>query len=531
MIQEPDIVKRDANAYYSWLRAQGMPGQQAYQLTEQRFGAPKSPQQQQQDAARAQENAGFAQAGGYVGGALVTSEIMRGFPNVKEWTGWGQKPSPTQPTNVDTNLPTNVPTNGTSQTQVLPTQGSTNVQTQTSAAPVTEVGSTTMPDGSPGTLMSDGAKVGQNGKIVNPDGSPGGSFQGQALAGLQVVGGAAQAYNGYRQYQSGEKLGGAANIAGGAYGTAVGAQTLANGGTAGSLGQYAPAVGTAVAAAQIGQQMMNEKGTSEDRAAKSQAEAQKAALLWIPGYGWVAYAALAGLDAITGGKATQGLMKLNKIQNKVTDKIDFGLGKNIRSKVFHQSTKGVQEMNSVQLLQESTDPQWQSYVVGMRAQVKEGPKDKERPFAGKYKTFDEYKQAGLDANNLTGVYGNLDAFKPSYAAKANVPDWSKLTFDQQKAVTQRLIDEDMYSSKKGEVIIGDKEKARKIYEEMAQTNFAGTPGAQQVQGSMPIQRPKAGQVTRVSPGMYMNDQGQVKPAKTVRQSLRQNYEATKKKGK
>jgi hypothetical protein len=499
-----------------------MPPQQAYQMVTQRFGAPKTPEQQQREAASQSQNSGLAQVGGMVGGAVVTGEAMRGFPNVREAFGSGQGTKP----NVD------VPQQG-AQPTTQPT-GQPNAQPTVQTAPATEVGSIAMPDGSPGTLMSDGAMVGQNGKVINADGTSGGSISGQALSGLQIAGGVAQAYNGYRQYQSGEKLGGAANMAGGAYATAAGAQSLAAGGTAGSLAQYAPAVGTAVAAAQIGQQMMNEKGASEDRAAKSQAEAQKAALLWIPGYGWVAYAALAGLDAVSGGKASKALMDFNKANNKFTDRIDFGLGKSIRSKLFHQSTKGVQEMHTGQLMQQSDDPQWQQYVAGMRAQVKDGPKKGEKAFAGgKYGSFEEYRKAGLDANDLTGVYGNLDAFKPDYAEQAGMPNWANLSFDQQKAVTQRLIDEDMYSSKKGEVVIKDKERARSIYEEMAKTNF-GVPQNSQ-QGASPqntqITRPQAGQVARVSPGMYMNDKGQVSRASSMRQSLEQNYGKSNSKGK
>jgi len=38
-----------------------------------------------------------------------------------------------------------------------------------------------------------------------------------------------------------------------------------------------------------------------------------------------------------------------------------------------------------------------------------------------------------------------------------------------------------------------------------------------------ITRPKPGEVMRVSPGMYMNDQGQIRPATTVRQALEMNY--------
>jgi hypothetical protein len=521
--QEPQITQTDPRAYYYWLQSQGMSAYQASELVKQRFPPPeqKTPEQQQREAGKESQNAALAQTAGMVGGVVAGRYVYN------KASGW-----------FDQKTGSSVSSEVVQQAAQQSAQGASQAGGQAAgatpaadaAASVKEVGSTTMPDGSPGKLMSDGGKVGDNGEIVNPDGSSGGSISGQALAGLQIAGGAAQAYNGYRQYQSGEKLGGAANMAGGAYGAAAGAQALYSGGTAGSLAQYAPAVGTAVAAAQVGQQMLNEKGASEDRAAKSEAEAQKAALLWIPGYGWVAYAALAGLDAISGGKATQSLMKFNKAKKRITDPIDLGIGKSIDKKLFHQSTKGVQEMHTGQLMQQSDDPQWQNYVGAMRAQVKDGPKKGDKPFAGgKYASWGEYKKAGLEAADLTGVYGNLDAFKPDYAGKSGMPDWSKLSFDQQKAVTQRLIDEDMYSSKKGEVVIADKEKARRIYEEMAQTNFGVPQGAPPMAGPQVAQvsRPQAGQVARVSPGMYMNDKGKVTAAKSMRESLEQNYGKSK----
>lgn len=516
---EPEITKTDPQAYFLWLRGSGLDPMAAAQQVQQRFGPGKTPEERQRDAARQQESAGLAQAGGLVGGALITNEALGGFKNIRgafgtdsaQSTPSGQNVQPVQPVAPQT-----------------PPVDASAANANVNIPPASEVGSVLMPDGTPGTLMSDGAKVGQNGKIINPDGSSGGSITGQALAGLQVAGGVAQAYNGYRQYQQGEKLGGAANIVGGAYGTAAGAQALAGGGTAGSLAPYAPVVGTGVAAAQIGQQMISDKGASEDRAAKSQAEALKASMLYIPGYGWAAYAAFAAADALTGGKATEGLVKFSGFNNKLTDKIDFGLGKSIRSKVFHQSTKGKQQERTGQLLQQSDDPTWQNYVAGMRLQEpKEGKQDKSKPFAGgKYASFDEYKKAGLQADDLTGVYGNLDAFKPDYAETKGLPNWAQLSFDQQKAVTQRLINENMYSSKKGDVVIADKEKARRIYEEMAATNFGVQPG-QSTQPPATVARPQAGQVARVSPGMYMNDQGRVAPATNMRQSLQNNYSTNK----
>lgn len=47
----------------------------------------------------------------------------------------------------------------------------------------------------------------------------------------------------------------------------------------------------------------------------------------------------------------------------------------------------------------------------------------------------------------------------------------------------------------------------------------------------PPPKPPKGQVVRVSPGMYMNDKGQVKPAKTVGEALKVNYGKTKEKEK
>lgn len=514
---DPQITYEDPMAYMAYLRTRGLNPIQIDDLMRQRFGAGQTPEQRQRQQAAQQQRNALAQTGGLVGGAVLTNEAIRGFPNVK---GAFETPKYADSGKITVNRP--VPK---AEGQVVNGSGEA---VDLNAPPIREVGSTTMPDGTPGKLMSDGGKVGDNGKIVNPDGSPGGSVTGQALAGLQVAGGAAQIYSGYKQYQSGEKLGGAANIAGGAYGVAAGTQSLAQGGTAGSLAPYAQGVGTAVAAANIGQQMINEKGSSADRAAKSQYEAQKAALLWIPGYGWAIYAGLTAADALSGGKVSQQAIKLNKARDKFTDRLDFGLGKSLRSKLFHQSTKGVQEMHTGQLLQQSEDPTWQNYVVGMRAQVKEGPKDKEKPFAGKYKTFDEYKKAGLDANDLTGVYGNLDAFKPAYADKAGMPNWAKLTFDQQKAVTQRLIDEDMYSSKKGEVVIKDKEKARRIYEEMSKTNFGVSPG-QSSQASPVVATPKKGEVARQSAGLYRNDAGKLVAAPTMREALQKAYNQSKEK--
>lgn len=167
--------------------------------------------------------------------------------------------------------------------------------------------------------------------------------------------------------------------------------------------------------------------------------------LIMPGLGTAAGAAFGNIM----GYGLQGSGWKNKLALLGTSPILLG-AKLAGVPLMHKTTKQVQQEHSQQLSElDPKNQQWQNYLGGMRNQVA----NKETPFAGKYKTFDEYKAAGLEAGDLTGVYGNLKAFGP---------DWSKLNFGQQQKVTQGLIDAGLYSSKKGEVVVSDEAKAREI---------------------------------------------------------------------
>lgn len=122
----------------------------------------------------------------------------------------------------------------------------------------------------------------------------------------------------------------------------------------------------------------------------------------------------------------------------------------------HESTRDVAKKHTKSLMnQGKDDATWQNYVAGMREQFNSAPPDPSKPFAGKYATWQEYEAAGLEAPNLTGVYGNLKTFGPQ---------WAKLSEDQRIAVTQGIINAGLYKSKKGEVEITDPSKAKTIYE-------------------------------------------------------------------
>lgn len=124
----------------------------------------------------------------------------------------------------------------------------------------------------------------------------------------------------------------------------------------------------------------------------------------------------------------------------------------------HESTRDVAKRHTKSLLdQGQNDSQWQNYVGGMRKQYESAPTDPSKPFAGKYGSWDEYKNAGLEAGDLTGVYGNLKTFGP---------DWAKLSQGDRQKVTQGIIDAGLYDSKKGEVEITDQARAKQIRDQV-----------------------------------------------------------------
>lgn len=135
----------------------------------------------------------------------------------------------------------------------------------------------------------------------------------------------------------------------------------------------------------------------------------------------------------------------------------IGLGAGLIKGMFdHESTRDVAKKHTSGLLEQGKDnPAWQSYVSGMREQHNQAAPDPSKPFhGGQYGSWDEYKAAGLDAADLTGVYGNLKAYGPK---------WASLTQEQRQAITQENINSGLYNSKKGEVEISDSAKAQENY--------------------------------------------------------------------
>ena len=111
----------------------------------------------------------------------------------------------------------------------------------------------------------------------------------------------------------------------------------------------------------------------------------------------------------------------------------------------------------------------QSYVQGMREQYNSAPVDPSKPFAGKYGSWNEYEKAGLQADDLTGVYGNIKAATPQ--------KWASLTQEQRQAVTQANIDAGNYYSSGGDVLVKDESVFADAMSKVTGAQPATAPGA------------------------------------------------------
>jgi hypothetical protein len=84
--QEPTITQSDPKAYYLYLQTQGMSPVQAVQLVQQRFGAPKSPDEIARERASQNQQNALLQSGGQIAGTLLAT---KGIPYIAGQLGMG----------------------------------------------------------------------------------------------------------------------------------------------------------------------------------------------------------------------------------------------------------------------------------------------------------------------------------------------------------------------------------------------------------------------------------------------------------
>jgi hypothetical protein len=470
-----------------------MPPQQAYQLVSQRFGAPKTPEQQQKEAAGDAQSRGLAQVGGAVGGALLTNEAMKGFPNVQDALGMGdaaQKGAEAVQTGAQTGAQAGVQAGAPATPKIISVKGNTATvelpNGQTDTLPAEALNDT-------GFMADiDWGKVGQGG-----------------LGALQLY----QAYNMAKDknYAGAGVYGaaGATNVAAsGLAGTA--AQTAATDALGGYLVPGANLLMGAYGAYQTAEMTGNmAAGTQRNRnAALSGAVAGASIGSAIPIIGTAAGAAIGAAAGYLGSAAFGS--KKGKAQF-MRDGIRTVLKEN---KILDENFQGtLADGSKYDFGKDGSTLKWKEIDKVAAAQPKawEGAVPLANALAASY-GFVGQKASDIAAWYAKGAVSN--AGDDAGIAQQNMQHFAKqqgITYDMIKgkldeAIADNRINQSQYDS----------------YLSGAQQLTGGAAPTQQR-----VQRPGKGQVARVSPGMYMNDQGRVGRASSMRQSLEQNYGKSK----
>jgi hypothetical protein len=228
--QEPALAQKDPKAYYLWLQTQGLSPLQAVQQVQQRFGPPKTPDQQQKEAAdKAQGNA-LAQAGGVVGGAIAGRFI---YNKIDGWVDKLTGAKVGEETVKQVAEQTGQSLSTTAQTATGATQGTTS-GIDAFSKNFTPVNPGSLPAGQsvPEGMTAIRSNIDGTVQVVPTESLANESFLGSVdwdrvgQGGLGLL----QLYGAYKAYQGGDKIGaglsgasGAANLA-----TAAGADLGAN---------------------------------------------------------------------------------------------------------------------------------------------------------------------------------------------------------------------------------------------------------------------------------------------------------------
>ena len=187
--QAPEFARSRPDAYYAWLTSNGFPPQVAYDQTTAIFGKPKSPEEQAADAAKQKQQAGLAEVGGLIGGALASKYVIN---NAGKWI---DKLTGTEaPKKVVAQLNTNL---------TPATQTSWNAGADTASAATPQV---IKSDGGMSTVQTPGGPQQVPTESLNDPGFWSNVNWGQVVQGGLSL---AQMYGAYQSYKSGDKAGAA----------------------------------------------------------------------------------------------------------------------------------------------------------------------------------------------------------------------------------------------------------------------------------------------------------------------------------
>lgn len=509
-MQEPDIVRRDPQAYYSWLRTQRVPGAQAYQMVVQRFGQPQTQGEIAKDRQQAAETAGLAQAGGAVLGAVGTGYLYNQLSTPS---------TPTTPT-APTPSPTFTAQPGGAAAAATPgTQATWN-------AGADAAGATPQVISSQGNMSTVQTPVGAQQVPTESLSDPG--FWGSVNWGQVAQGGLglAQMYGAYQAYKSGDKVGAGLQGATGAGNVALATGAASSTGTLGTtvipgLNLATGAYGAYQTAEQTGSMAA---GQQRDIAATIGGASSGLAL----GLG---AGALAG--ASMGSWAGPIGMAIGAAAGYVGSKY-FGSSKK-KPQMMRDTIRGVlQERGVLDDNFQGTLADGSTYDFG-----KDGS-------TLKWKNIDKIAEAQPNAWNaavpaadaLAASYGFVGQKASDIAAwyakgavsnagnDGNVALSNMQHFAKQQGITMDLVKTKLDEALKDNRITQDKYN----YYMSGANQLLG--GAAASGATVPaVARPEKGQVARQSGGLYRDDKGKLVQASSRRQALERAYKKTEGKGK
>ena len=514
--EAPAFARSRPDAYYAWLTSNGFPHRVAYDQTTAIFGAPKSPEEQKRDAARQQQQAGFAQVGGAITGAIAANYIRN---NAGKWID--KLTGAEAPTEVAQQL--NSGTLSISRAVPPPTT------TVDGSGAVIDIGGTSATPQLSGEMTTIDTPVGPQQVPVEAANDPGflqstnwGAIGSGALSALA-------AYQAYRSYQSGDKIG--AGISG-ATAASLGASALGQAGVsfAGqqTMAAAAPYLGIAAGAYggyQTAEAMGDMAAGSQRNRAGITGGAMSGAMIGgsigslVPGVGTVIGAGIGAVvggiagavGSITGSSKGKGQMQRDAIRGVLQERglldenfqgtladgtlTDFGQdGSKLNTKAMNKLQS--ENPNAFEPTQQLGDAIAASYgFMG----------DKARSLSRLY---------------VRGALSNAQD-DPNIAI-ANMQHFAK-----QQGITPELLQTNLTQAlEENRITQGEFNRLSSAAQQLVSGGSAGP-----MPQAAPIPRPEKGQVARQSAGLYRDDKGNLVRAKSMKQALRKAYDKTKEKEK
>ena len=504
--QDPQITYQDPLAYIAWLRTRGLNPLQIQEAVYSRFGPGKPPDQRLREQQDQESNAQLAQAGGAVGGLVVTNEALRGFPNVGEWlrskpttttpSTTQQAPQPTTtgtPSATTATVPSNVAQTALSGNNVLP-QGSAVPQGYTAVGTSADGGTIVAPTKYVNSLPTDDPEF-----LSSVNWNAVGTGALSALA----------AYQAYQSYKKGDYAGAgisgatAASLGASAAGQAglqfAGQQTLA--GAAPYLGVAAGAYQGYKTAEMIGDTAAGSQRTQQG----ALGGATSGALIgsYFGPWGTVIGAGVGGLAGAVGSWTGSSKGKAQFARDNIRGVLQKG-------GVLDQNFQGtLADGSTYDFGKDGSTLKWKN--IDKIAEAQPGAWSGAVPLTDALATA--YGFVGQKASDISAWYAK--AAVSNAGNDANIAKQNARHFAAQQGITYDMI--------KGKL---DEAKADNRIND-SQYNYY-MQGAQDLVGAAPavtkqVAPPSKGQVARVSPGMYMNDKGKVVASKDIRSALEKHY--------